>query len=75
MGKSPQRKPRSSSTPKSKKATRSWQRLQLMKGQSNDMSNEDGVLVSEAVNNDAGFKDVRTLQEKHRLLNWVSLHS
>ena len=46
-----------------------------MKRQSNDMSNKDRILVSEAVNNDAGFKDVRTLQEKHGLLNWVSLHS
>jgi len=81
MGRSPQRKPRQSSTPRGKKASRSWQRLQLMKGQQTDSEDCSNSLDTKAVVNDVGFKDVRTLQEKNRLLNWVlpllylSLHS
>lgn len=55
----------------SKKASRSLQRLRALKGEQAHLEVGSNTNAKERVSNDQGFPDVRTLQEKQRLLLWV----
>jgi hypothetical protein len=69
METSPTKKPRLASIKGKKKGGRAMARLRSLKGETNKDTPSSGSDVTGL--NDHGFRDVRTLTEKMRLLTWV----
>jgi hypothetical protein len=68
METSPTKKPRLGSN-KGKKKGKALARLRSLKGDTNEESQSSGGDIAGLT--DRGFRDVRTLTEKMRLLSWV----
>lgn len=65
----PQRSPQQKATTSpSKKASKSSTRLKAMKSTSNTVNRSN---IANVLQTETGFKDVRTLSEKAKLVNWV----
>jgi hypothetical protein len=68
METSPTKKPQLQSIKGKKKGGKALARLRSLKGETNEVSQGSGSYTGL---NDRGFRDVRTLTEKMRLLSWV----
>jgi hypothetical protein len=66
----PTKKPRLVSINGKKKRGKAMARLHSLKGETNEESSSSGADVAGL--NDYGFRDVRTLTEKMRLVSWVN---
>jgi hypothetical protein len=64
-------KRRRASVKRKKKGGKALARLRSLKGEPNEESEINGGDISGASVNDRGFRDVRTLTEKMRLVSWV----
>jgi hypothetical protein len=69
METSPTKKPRLASIKGKKKGGRAMARLRSLKGEMNEEGPSSGGNIAGL--NDHGFRDVRTMTEKMRLLSWV----
>jgi len=73
MARTPSKRLQMRSAPAAKKASRSVQRLKALKGEQNHGELGQSASAKQLVPTDHGFKDLRTFQEKQRLLLWVKL--
>jgi hypothetical protein len=70
METSPTKKAKHASIQGKKKGGKAMARLRSLKGEMNEDSSSSGTDVAGL--NDHGFRDVRTLTEKMRLVSWVN---
>lgn len=70
METSPNKRQRQASLKGKKKGGKALQRLRSLKGEVSEDDNIESLEMSVGAN-DRGFRDVRTLTEKMRMLSWV----